>query len=91
MLEEEKMGRKRRSELQVHEIFPQSRISGVIILDCLTVWLGNLHHHLQDEKDRSQRVSDFFDRLGLEEFPDPPGRRLHHCRRHPRSTRHPNH
>jgi adenosylcobinamide kinase/adenosylcobinamide-phosphate guanylyltransferase len=37
--------------------------AGVIILDCLTVWLGNLMYHLQDEKERSQRIDDFLKTL----------------------------
>ncbi len=41
--------------------------NSVILLDCLTVWLGNLLFHLQTEKEREQRLSGFLNRL-----PSPP-------------------
>ncbi len=33
--------------------------NSVILLDCLTVWLGNLLYHLQTEEEREQRLSGF--------------------------------
>lgn len=33
--------------------------NSVILLDCLTVWLGNLMFHLQTEDEQQQRVSGF--------------------------------
>ena len=33
--------------------------NSVILLDCLTVWLGNLMFHLETEEEREQRITDF--------------------------------
>ncbi len=37
--------------------------TSVIILDCLTVWLGNLLFHLENKQDRSERINDFIKTL----------------------------
>lgn len=37
--------------------------SDVIVVDCLTVWLGNLNYLLLSEEDREQRIEDFIEVL----------------------------
>jgi adenosylcobinamide kinase / adenosylcobinamide-phosphate guanylyltransferase len=37
--------------------------TGVVLLDCLTVWLGNLMHHLGDEAAISERIDALLDVL----------------------------
>ncbi|MCU0596906.1 MAG: bifunctional adenosylcobinamide kinase/adenosylcobinamide-phosphate guanylyltransferase, partial [Desulfobacterota bacterium] len=38
--------------------------SEVVVVDCLTVWLGNLYHHFQDDKEKVRmQVEAFLDHL----------------------------